>query len=103
MGKDFAIIPTNNFKIDIASKIIESEMKINKIRISKKNCIVIGENKNIVFDISTDFIKGKILEFNGDDELSIVKSILKKMSSNDVYLHFYGQENFFKTKDIKEV
>lgn len=64
---------------------------------------MIGENKNIIFDISTNFIKGRILEFNGDEELSIVKSILKKMSFNDIYIHFYGEENFFKGKDIKEV
>ena len=57
MGKDFAIVPIEDIKPDIIYKAIESEMRIEKITVSKNNRIVIGIDKNIMFDINKNFIK----------------------------------------------
>lgn len=105
MGKDFAIVSVDNFKVDIASNLIESVMSIDKIKISKKNCIAIGTNINIIFDIEPKIIKGKILKSSEGNELNILQSIIGKMGVNKTYVHFYGQENFLKNSKlgIKEV
>lgn len=105
MSKDFAIVSVDNFKVDATSNLIESVMNINKIKISKKNCIAIGTNTNIIFDIEPKIIKGKILDYNEGNELNILQSIIGKMGINKTYVHFYGQENFLKNSkvEIKEV
>lgn len=105
MGKDFAIISVDNFKVDVTSKLIESVMNINKIKISKKNYIAIGTNTNIIFDIEPKIIKGKILNSSSEKEIDILQSIIGKMGTNKTYVHFYGHENFLKKAkvEIKEV
>lgn len=101
MGKDFAIVPVDNFKVDVTSNLIESVMNIDKIKISKRNCIAIGTNTNIIFDIEPKIIKGKILNSSNGNEINILQSIIGKMGVNKTYVHFYGQENFFKNSKVK--
>ena len=94
IGKDFAIVPIEDIKPDVIYKAIESEMRIEKITVSKNNRIIIGIDKNIIFDINKNFIKGKILSRSGTDEENILNSIIGKLGIERVYVHLYGQENF---------
>lgn len=102
MERDFAIVPIEYIKPDIIYKAIESEMRTEKINISKNNRIIIGIDKDIIFDIDKNFIKGKILSKNGKEEENIINSIIRKLGIERVYVHLYGQDNFLnKSKGIK--
>lgn len=104
MGRDFAIVPIGDIKPDAIYEAIESEMKIEKINISRNNKIVIGVDKDIIFDIDKRFIKGKILNGSGIDEENILDSIIRRLGVEKVYIHLYGQDNFLsKNKGIKIV
>ena len=102
MGRDFAIVPIEDMKPDVVYEAIKAEMRIEKITISKNNKILVGIDKDIMFDIDKNFIKGKILNGSGKDEENILVSIIRRLGIERVYVHLYGQDNFFsESKGIK--
>lgn len=103
MNNNFAIIPVNQWKVEKTSKIIASVMRVDKVRISRENYIIIGKTENIILDINSKMIKGKILGNDTERETEIVRKIIKRIDDGKIYLHFYGEKNNLAINDIQEV
>lgn len=103
MNNNFAIIPVNRWKVDKTSKMIESVMQVDKVKISKENYIIIGKKENIIFDVNSKMIKGKILGEDIQREKEVVKKIIKKIDNGKIYFHFYGEKNNIDFGKVRQV
>lgn len=103
MNNNFAIIPVNRWKVEKTSRIIASIMQVDKVKISRENYIIIGKQENIIFDINSKMIKGKILGTDIKKEKEVVKKIIKRIDDGKIYFHFYGEKSSLDFDGIREV
>lgn len=95
MGRDFIIVLNKKYSIKYLDEIIEEIVDIEtKYKISKKNHIILVKNAKIMLDIENETIKGRIFETNCTKEKNIVENMIKKIGKDNIFIHFYGKENF---------
>lgn len=101
MTRDFAIILDKKYNIKYLDKMIAETVDIEaNYKVSKKNHVIIAKNANIVWDIEDEIVKGRILEKSGEKEKKIVENFISKIGKENIYIHFYGKENFL-SQDLK--
>lgn len=103
MIKDFLIIPPEKIELHHMNIVLDKFMKNIKIKVSRKNYILIGTESKIILDINSKAIKGRLFTGASDKEEEIVKKILTYMGEDKVYIHYYGNTPFTGCKKIKVV
>lgn len=101
MGRGFIIILNKKYSVKHLDEMIEEVVDIEtKYKISNKNHIIISRNANIMFDVEKEIIKGRIYEKSGEKEKKIIENMIKKIGKENMFVHFYGKENFLSTNNI---
>lgn len=101
MTKDFLIVQPESVCLKTIKNILDSLMENKKIKISKKNYIVIGTNNKIILDVNKKIIKGRIIDDESGDGVEIVNKLVDEMGSERVYMHYYGEDSFVNNKKVE--